>query len=337
MRHPTGDVTAERRARVALRILVALTWLVTALGTSAAEASARAERSERDDGRESISRSGVTATFASSERRLAEHVLEVVLQERDDLTERFPLADLASISVDVAASAEEFAALSYGGVPDWGAGCAFDAERRIVVRSPRAARAPLDLRTLLRHELAHLAIHDELGDVRAPRWFHEGAASAVAGEWRLEESAALAVAAWRGTLLPPSDLERGFPANARLARLAYAESYQAVLLLGELSGTDGVEDLVRAVGAERSFDRALRRLASTDAASFDALLLHRLRERFGLALLMRRGNLLFVGAALLVLAGAWMKWRRSRRRLSEWDREERESGQRGAGDGGSWR
>ncbi len=327
---------------MALRIVILGAYLSTAGLSHAAPPPYSAQENDAPHdaalaGRESISRSGVTATFPSDERRLAEHVLEVVLEERDDLSRRFARADLARLRVDVAASAEEFAALSYGGVPDWGAGCAFDAERRIVVRSPRAARAPLGLRTLLRHELAHLAIHDELGDVRAPRWFHEGAASAVAGEWRLEESAALAVAAWRGTLLPPSELERGFPSNARLARLAYAESYQAVLLLEDLSGAGTIEELVRRVGSERSFERALRRLASADAASFDALLLHRLRERFGLALLLRRGNLLFVGAAVLVLIGALLSWRRSRRRLSEWAHEERESRERRGDAGGSWR
>ncbi len=331
------DLMTERRARMVLRILVLAACIFAAVAPSGAAPTETAEPGDGLHGRESIFRAGVTATFPTSERRLAEHVLDVVIEEREDLSSRFPRAELGRISVDVAGSEKEFAALSYGGVPDWGAGCAIDAERRIIVRSPRAARAPLDLRTLLRHELAHLAIHDELGNVRAPRWFHEGAASAVAGEWRLEESAALAIAAWRGTLLPPSELERGFPSNARLARLAYAESYQAVLLLGELSGADGVEELVRAVGAEPSFEWALRRLVSADAASFDALLLHRLRERFGLALLMRRGNLLFVGAAVLVLIGALLKWRRSRRRLSEWAREERESTGRDGGASGSWR
>lgn len=338
MPHMTTELTTRRRARLALRILVPIAWLLVAVAMPmCAAASNDTDQGEVPDGRETISRAGVAMSFPSSERRLAEHVLEVVLEERDDLEARFPRADLSRIRVDVAGSAEEFAALSYGGVPDWGAGCAIDAERRIVVRSPKAARAPLGLRTLLRHELGHLAIHDELGDVRAPRWFHEGAASAVAGEWRLEESAALAVGAWRGTLLPLSELERGFPANARLARLAYAESYQAVLLMTELSGSDGVEELIGAVGAEPSFEWAMRRLVSADVSSFDALLLHRLRERFGLALLMRRGNLLFVGAGLLVLVGALLKWRRSRRRLAEWAREEGESRNRGGGAGGSWR
>ncbi len=316
---------------MALRIFVPAFWLFVFVAPLAAQ------QDGNHEDRKSVTRSGVTTTFGPAEQRLAEHVLDVVIEERENLSKRFPHAELGRISVDVAASEQEFAALSYGGVPDWGAGCAIDAERRIVVRSPRAASAPHDLRTLLRHELAHLAIQDELGDVRAPRWFHEGTASAVAGEWRLEESAAIAMAAWRGTLLRPSELAHRFPTNARLARLAYAESYQAVLLLEELSGEDNVEELVRTVGAEQSFEHALRRLFSVDAATFDELLLHRLRERFGLALLLRRGNLLFVAAAVLVLVGALLRWRRSRLRLSEWEREERERRVRDGGAGGSWR
>ncbi len=325
------DFRIRRRVRGALRILMVLATAIVTVGVSPAASS------ETEAGRASIESEGVSATFAVSDRRLAEHVLAAVIEERDAMALRFPAADLEHVVVDVASSAEEFAELSYGGVPDWGVGCAILAERRIIVRSPREARVPYDLRTVLRHEIAHIAVSDVLGAVRAPRWFHEGAASAAAGEWRLEESAALAVGAWRGTLLLPSELERGFPENARQARLAYAESYQAILLLEKLGGADDVAELVGMIAREPSFDIALRRMTGADRVAFDALLLQRLRERFGLALLMRRGNLLFVASGVLVLIGAFLKWRRSRVRLAQWEREERRGDDAAGGVGGSWR
>jgi len=327
----SNGLATGRRARTALRILMPIACLILLAVPSAAQ------EDESRNGRESVTRSGVTTPFRPANQRFAERVLDIVIDEREDLSRRFPRAQLGRIIVDVAGSGQEFTALSYGGVPDWGAGCAIEAERRIVVRSPRATSAPHDLRTLLRHELAHLAIQDELGEVRAPRWFHEGTASAVAGEWRLEESAAVAVAAWRGKLLRPSELVHRFPTNARRARLAYAESYQAVLLLEELAGVDTVDELVRAVGAGQSFGHAMQRMLSVDANTFDELLLRRLRERFGLALLLRRGNLLFVAAAVLLLVGALQRWRRSRHTLSDWEQQEREGRVGESGVGGSWR
>jgi hypothetical protein len=241
--------------------------------------------------------------------------------------------------VDIATTQRDFAALSYGGVPDWGVGCALTAEHRIVVLSPGVVRGPYDLRTLLRHELAHVAVQDVLRSAWAPRWFHEGVASAVAGEWRLEESAALAMGAWRGTLIRPSELDQGFPQSARMARVAYAESYQAVLLLERLAGVDDVAELVGLVAAAPSFDEALRRITGGDVRSFDTLVLDHLRKRFGLALLLSRGNVLFLGAALLVIAGALTRRHRSRARLARWEREERSGEDRAGGGagGGTWR
>jgi hypothetical protein len=39
-----------------------------------------------------------------------------------------------------------------------------------------------DLSRTLRHELAHLALHEQV-DVRVPLWFDEGYAGLAAGEW----------------------------------------------------------------------------------------------------------------------------------------------------------
>ena len=52
---------------------------------------------------------------------------------------------------------------------------------------------------MLRHELAHLALHERLGDL-PPRWFDEGYASVAAREWRRDDVLAANVAlALRGT------------------------------------------------------------------------------------------------------------------------------------------
>ena len=56
-----------------------------------------------------------------------------------------------------------------------------------------------DPREVLRHELAHLALHEYLGDL-PPRWFDEGYASYAAREWSREDALSANVAlAIRGT------------------------------------------------------------------------------------------------------------------------------------------
>ncbi|HET7621085.1 MAG TPA: hypothetical protein VFK39_04190, partial [Gemmatimonadaceae bacterium] len=62
------------------------------------------------------------------------------------------------------------------GAPEWGAAVAIPSEHRIVMQGSRAGSDAGDPMRVLRHELAHLALHEYLGDL-PPRWFDEGYAS----------------------------------------------------------------------------------------------------------------------------------------------------------------
>ena len=82
--------------------------------------------------------------------------------------------------------------------PEYGAAIAVPSEQRIVMQGSRSGSDAGDPRQVLRHELAHLALHEALGDL-PPRWFDEGYASLAAGEWGREEVIATNLAlAWRG-------------------------------------------------------------------------------------------------------------------------------------------
>ncbi|MCD4691176.1 hypothetical protein K8S17_06920 [bacterium] len=295
-------------------------------------------QAEADVSRSVVARDGVSVHYRSQDRRLAEHVLDLAITERSVVSARVGGAGLDTVAIDIAGSFEEFVELTYGGVPDWGIGCAVASERRIVLRAPRGKNMSMDMRTVLLHELGHLAVYEVLGPGRVPRWFHEGVASAVSGEWRLGESTAMALAAWRGSLLPLASLESGFPSSSARARLAYAESFQAVLLLQELAGADDVGALVESLAVRGTFDRGLRELTGMNSSAFSEYALLRFRDRFGLALVFRRGNVLFLVAAVGVIIAFLIRRRRSRNRLAEWARDESREMRRGSGrGGGSWR
>jgi hypothetical protein len=77
--------------------------------------------------------------------------------------------------------------------PEWGAAIAVPAQRLIVMQGRTAGSDAGDPLVVLRHELAHLALEEALGEL-PPRWFHEGYASVAAGEWGREEVLATSVA-----------------------------------------------------------------------------------------------------------------------------------------------
>ena len=66
------------------------------------------------------------------------------------------------------------------GAPEWGAAIAFPTENAIVMQGSRANSSAGDPSVTLRHELAHLALHEYLADI-PPRWFDEGYAAFAAG------------------------------------------------------------------------------------------------------------------------------------------------------------
>jgi hypothetical protein len=65
--------------------------------------------------------------------------------------------------------------------PEWGAAVAFPESSRIVMQGRDAGSDAGDPVAVLRHELAHLALHEALGNL-PPRWFDEGYASYAANE-----------------------------------------------------------------------------------------------------------------------------------------------------------
>jgi hypothetical protein len=215
--------------------------------------------------------------------------------------------------------------------PEWGAAIAFPESRRIVVQGHRAGSDAGDPVEVLRHELAHLALHEYLGDL-PPHWFDEGYASYSARELVRSEVLATNVAlALKGT--PTLDrLDEMFGEGATSAQAAYALAYRAV---DDMSSIDAERGLTLVLGEwkrTRSLDRALRAAYGMTLASFEHDWQQRTRRRYGgLALF---SDLTLAGlVVLLIVTPLYLARRRRDRtrmaalvaadaaasRLKEWD------------------
>ena len=122
--------------------------------------------------------------------------------------------------------------------PEWGAAIAFPTSGRSSCR----ARCGLRCRGpagRLRHDLAHLALDEALGEL-PPRWFHEGYASVAAGEWGREEVLATSVALLMRGMPTLDSLDATFNAGATRADAAYALAHRAVAELAALDPERGL-------------------------------------------------------------------------------------------------
>jgi len=199
--------------------------------------------------------------------------------------------------------------------PEWGAAIAFPESRRIVVHGRDAGGRMGDPFLVLRHELAHLALHEGLGDI-PPRWFDEGYASFAAGEWGREEALATSVALVFRRLPPLDSLDAYFEGGSERANEGYALAHRAVDELASLDERRGLSLFFDYWRQSRSIDVAVRQAYGLTLDDFERRWQERTRRRYGGIALTADFALLGVigGATLFPL---WLaRRRRDRLRLA---------------------
>jgi len=199
--------------------------------------------------------------------------------------------------------------------PEWGAALAFPDSRRIVMQGKSAGSDAGDPLEVLRHELAHLALHEYLGDL-PPRWFDEGYASYAARELTRNEVLATNFAlALRG--MPSFDeLDDRFTQGATSAQAAYALAYRAVDDMASIDTSHGLSLFFQHWKATGSLDRALRAAYGMTLATFERDWQQRTRRRYGGLALFSDLTLASVLVLLIITPLYLARRRRDRRRMA---------------------
>jgi peptidase MA superfamily protein len=221
----------------------------------------------------------------------------------------------SDVTIVIARDAQHMRELSGPGVPEWGIALAHPALRRIILQGRGAASDAGDPLIALRHELAHLALHEFMDDL-PPRWFDEGYATYAAGEWRRDDAFAAQVAlALRG--VPTLEgIDSAFYGGATRAQYAYALAHRAVADLASLDPKRGLSLLFQEWRARGSLDSAVRHAYGVTLGNFEAMWRSRTRRRYG-ALGVVTDFTLAVVILLAVIAPLYVaRRRRDRRRLA---------------------
>ena len=200
------------------------------------------------------------------------------------------------------------------GVPDWSGGIAFPEGDRIVLPmfSGRLGVAPMA--TVLRHELAHVALSRYLGP-RVPRWFHEGDAQLASGSWGSKDAWALRVAILTGDLPSLESLGLEFRGTRVRADHAYLLSYTAVEYLYRTGGPAGFTRLLERWHETGSLDSAIRRTYGITLGQFERIWRREVGRRFGWLLLLTQTVVFWTALTIILLALGYWKKRRTRRKL----------------------
>lgn len=221
----------------------------------------------------------------------------------------------AAVRVVIAHDDATFRELLGGQVPEWGIAVAIPDDATIVMQGQGATARAGDHRTTLRHEIAHLALHEVLGPL-PPRWFDEGYASYAAGEWGREQVLASSLAlAFRGTPRLAA-LDTLIAGGSVRAERGYALAHRAVADLAARDPARGLTLLFDYWTATRSLDAAVRRAYGTSLVSFEEEWRRATRRRYGfLAVVADIG--FAAGVLFVVVAPLWIvRRRRDRARLA---------------------
>ena len=199
--------------------------------------------------------------------------------------------------------------------PEWGAAIAFPAQRLIVMQGRTAGSDAGDPRVVLRHELAHLALEEALGEL-PPRWFHEGYASVAAGEWGRQEVLATSVALLLRGMPSLDSLNASLSSTAPRADAAYALAHRAVAELAALDPQRGLTLFFEYWRQTRSLEVAIRRAFGVTQAQFEERWRQRTRRQYG-ALAIAADLSLAAALLMTVVVPLYMaRRRRDRRRLT---------------------
>lgn len=258
-----------------------------------------------------LDRGRFTAVAAAHDERLARSLLSAAIR-----SDTFPGIPRPSrhVLIAVAPDAATFRRWVGPGAPEWGAAIAIPALQRVVMQGSRAASDAGDPLIVLRHELAHLALHEAMGDLPT-RWFDEGYASYAAGEWDREQAFETAWALMWRTMPGIDSLDNGFYADADDATYAYALSYRAVAELAALDPRNGLTNLLVEWKRTASFERGLRAAYAMTGEAFDRHWQGRTRRQYG-ALALAANLSLTLGFFSLLLGPLFIgRRRRDRKRL----------------------
>lgn len=213
------------------------------------------------------------------------------------------------IRLMLANSKERFDSLTAGRLPHWGLAAAYPATNTIILKTGG------DLRRVLRHELAHLALHSVVQTV--PLWFDEGYAARAAGEWHRLDALRVNWALATGRVPNLGEVASDLRGGAVRAEAAYAFATTAVLFLERLGGDRGLMPLISNLRSNSNFDLALRRTHALSLSQFEEMWRKELKGRYGWLLFLTSFGV-FWTVVLIVFGWVWLA-RRKR------DRERRRS------------
>ncbi|MBL7025143.1 MAG: hypothetical protein ISR87_06765 [Candidatus Marinimicrobia bacterium] len=172
--------------------------------------------------------------------------------------------------------------------------------------------------TILKHELFHALLGQN--EVNIPVWLNEGLAQWHAGQMDWGGFMELGGATARGNLIPLVDLDVILSFNHKRASLAYGQALDATRFLIKRQGESILPYLLRA--DDLGFRERFKAETGEDLVDFEIAWREDLEARFWFFKISRIPGALWAISPLIVVLAWYLKKRKGKKKLDEWEEEE---------------
>lgn len=218
--------------------------------------------------------------------------------------------DTGRLLLIVANDRTDFTRWSRGRLPSWGAGAAFPGSRVVIIRLDAG-----DPYQTLRHELAHVALHQKVHG-RVPLWFDEGYAVLAAGEYGRFAALRLNLAVATGKVPELRALDGALRGSDVDAETAYALAGSAVAELARRSRNGELGALLRQLEAGVPFDDAVASATGFSIDRFEDVWTRSVRQHYNWLVWLATGGMWLIVTMILMWAAASRKRREAPRRAA---------------------
>jgi len=262
--------------------------------------------------------------YQKPERKMAAYLLQHAEETREAILRDIGHTPPPPTVIYLAPTWDQFQEAQPGSEPPtWAAGTAYPARNLICLRSPRGMKGGrTDIEEVLRHEYTHLALARALRGNEAPRWLDEGFTMLQTKRWNLSRTYCLSRGVLSKSLIPLEKLTDGFPHDQDQAQLAYAESLSFVGFIKNEHGPQALPRFIRGMANGLDADTALRIATGLGLRHLERRWKAELKKRYSWIPIVTSFFSLWFLASLLFLIGYWLKRRRAKRTLAQWEDEE---------------
>jgi hypothetical protein len=165
-------------------------------------------------------------------------------------------------------------------LPEWGGGGAIGVDTIVIPVGSVSPIMDFDCYRVCVHELVHIELARFYGNVRIPRWLHEGLAMALCGELNFDETIIVSRAVLTNSLLSFREIEKVNMFDQYKAGLSYAQSHIAVKFLIDTYGYDFIPELLITVKKDRYFQSASMELLGLTPDEIELLVKNHISSKY---------------------------------------------------------